>query len=113
MSAILSMRSVTKAYRGLTAIQDVSIDIDALTITSIVGPNGAGKSTLFNLISGYVRPTSGRIFSNGMDITSLPTYRIAELGIARAFQIAKPFPDLSVESNINVTSIFRLRGCRG
>ncbi|MBV7483831.1 ABC transporter ATP-binding protein [Bordetella sp. BOR01] len=109
---ILSLQSITKRYKGLTAINQVSIDIEPGTVTSIVGPNGAGKSTLFNLISGYVQPSEGRVLFQGQDITGKPTYAIAQLGIARAFQIAKPFPELSVQRNIHVGALFGRTGPR-
>jgi branched-chain amino acid transport system ATP-binding protein len=109
---LLSFRSVTKKYRGLTALSELSFDIDAASITSIVGPNGAGKSTIFNVISGYTEPTSGGIIFDGQTITGLAPYKICQIGIARAFQIAKPFPGLSVQENILVAASFGKAGPR-
>jgi ABC-type branched-subunit amino acid transport system ATPase component len=112
VSPILSLRGVSKFYKGVKAVQDVSIDIEQGQITSIVGPNGAGKSTLFNVITGYVQPTHGSVVFAGTDIVGKPTSEIAALGIARAFQIAKPLPELSVERNVHVASIFGRAGER-
>ena len=95
MSAILRVERLCKAFRGLQAMTEVLFEIAAGSITSIIGPNGAGKSTLFNLITGYLPPTAGEIAFNGRRITGMATNRIAELGIARAFQIARPFRDLT------------------
>ena len=112
MSTILSLKGISKFYKGVKAVQDVSIDIRQGHITSIVGPNGAGKSSIFNVITGYVQPTHGSVVFAGTDITGKPTCEIAALGIARAFQIAKPFPELSVERNVHVASIFGRAGVR-
>lgn len=103
---ILSGRGVTKSFRGLTAIQDVDFDIPAGAIYGLIGPNGAGKSTLFNLITGYYDLTRGEIRFQGRDISGLPTYRRNQEGIARAFQISKPFPALTVRENVRVGAMF-------
>jgi len=112
MSAILQVSGLCKSFRGLDAIVDVSFGIEAGSITSIIGPNGAGKSTLFNLITGYLTPTAGSIHYRGRDITGMPTNRIAELGIARAFQIARPFRDLTVFENVRIGALFGKTGPR-
>jgi len=109
---ILSLRNVSKHFRGLVAINDVSIDLAAGTISSLIGPNGAGKSTLFNLITGYLAPTTGTIHFGDLRIDRMPTQRIAALGIARAFQIAKPFPELSVLDNVRIGALFGKSGAR-
>lgn len=110
--SILQLEGLTKEFRGVRAIQGVTFTADAGRITSVVGPNGAGKSTLFNMISGYLRPTTGRVRFKGEDITELATYRIAQRGIVRAFQIAKPFPELSVQKNVAVAAMFGKAGAR-
>jgi ABC-type branched-subunit amino acid transport system ATPase component len=112
MNAILSLQGISKFYKGVKAVQDVSIDIRQGQITSIVGPNGAGKSSIFNVITGYVRPTHGSVVFAGRDITRKAPYEISALGIARAFQIAKPFPELTVERNVHVAAIFGRAGDR-
>jgi len=109
---ILRLSHVTKRFRGLVATNDVSLDLTEGTISSLIGPNGAGKSTLFNLVTGYVPPTAGAIFFRGRRIDGLATQRIAALGIARAFQIAKPFPELSVLDNVRIGALFGKSGPR-
>jgi len=109
---ILAVEHLSKSFRGLQAIADVTFAIEPDTITSIIGPNGAGKSTLFNLVTGYLPPTAGRIEFKGQPITGMRTNRIAELGVARAFQIARPFRELSVFENVRVGALFGKSGAR-
>ncbi len=109
---ILRLTNVTKRFRGLIAINDVSLDLAAGSISSLIGPNGAGKSTLFNLVTGYVPPSAGEIYFHGSRIDGVPTEKIAALGIARAFQIAKPFPELSVLDNVRIGAMFGKAGSR-
>lgn len=109
---ILRVESLSKRFRGLLAIRDVSFAIHPGSITSIIGPNGAGKSTLFNLVTGYLAPTAGDIHFRDTRITGMSTNRVAELGIARAFQIARPFRDLSVFENVRIGALFGKRGTR-
>jgi branched-chain amino acid transport system ATP-binding protein len=109
---ILSLRQVSKRFRGLVAINEVSLDLAEGAISSLIGPNGAGKSTLFNLITGYLAPTTGEIYFRARRIDTMPTQRIAALGIARAFQIAKPFPELSVLDNVRIGALFGKSGAR-
>jgi ABC-type branched-subunit amino acid transport system ATPase component len=109
---ILRVDGLSKSFRGLQAIADVSFAIEPGSITSIIGPNGAGKSTLFNLVTGYLPPTAGQIAFQGRSITGMATNRIAELGIARAFQIARPFRDLSVAENVRIGALFGKAGAR-
>jgi ABC-type branched-subunit amino acid transport system ATPase component len=110
--SLLEVRSLSKNFRGLAAISDVTFAIAEGTITSIIGPNGAGKSTMFNLITGYLAPTAGEVRFKERRITGLATNRIAELGIARAFQIARPFRDLSVFDNVRIGALFGKAGPR-
>lgn len=109
---LLTIDALTKQFKGLRAIADVSFSVERQSITSIVGPNGAGKSTLFNMISGYLKPTAGRISFDGQDVTGIAPYRICRQGIARAFQISKPFPELSVQENVLVAASFGRLGER-
>ena len=109
---ILQVDRLSKNFRGLAAIADVSFAIEPGSITSIIGPNGAGKSTLFNLVTGYLPPSQGEIRFQGRPITGMATNRIAELGIARAFQIARPFRDLSVFDNVRIGALFGKAGAR-
>jgi ABC-type branched-subunit amino acid transport system ATPase component len=110
--SILAVDKLSKNFRGLAAISDVSFSIEAGTITSIIGPNGAGKSTMFNLVTGYLEPSAGEIAFQGKRITGLATNRIAELGVARAFQIARPFRELSVFQNVRIGALFGKSGLR-
>ena len=113
MSApILRIEGATKRFRGLLAINDVSLVVPEGSICSLIGPNGAGKSTLFNLITGYLKPTAGAIHYKERRLEIIDTSRIGRLGIARAFQIAKPFPDLSVLDNVRVGALFGKDGAR-
>ena len=109
---ILRVEALSKRFRGLLAISDVSFAVDPGSITSVIGPNGAGKSTLFNLVTGYLAPTAGKVSFKERTITGLATNRIAELGIARAFQIARPFRDLSVAENVRIGALFGKMGVR-
>jgi branched-chain amino acid transport system ATP-binding protein len=110
--SILAVEHLSKNFRGLAAIADVSFSIEAGSITSIIGPNGAGKSTLFNLVTGYLEPSAGDIAFQGRRITGMATNRIAELGVARAFQIARPFRELSVYENVRIGALFGKAGPR-
>ena len=101
---ILEARELTKAFGGLVAVDDVSIQIKAQTMHAIIGPNGAGKTTLFNLLSGVMPPTQGEVFYKGENITSLPPYKRAHLGIGRSFQITNIFPNLTVLENIRLAA---------
>ena len=109
---ILRVEALSKRFRGLLAISDVSFAVEPGSITSVIGPNGAGKSTLFNLVTGYLAPTAGQVSFKERTITGLATNRIAERGIARAFQIARPFRDLSVAENVRIGALFGKKGLR-
>lgn len=100
--AIISTTGLTKAFGALVAVDHVSIQVQPGTIHSIIGPNGAGKTTLFNLISGNLSPTEGKVFFKGKDITNLPLHRTAHLGIGRSFQITNIFPNLTVLENVRL-----------
>lgn len=108
-SEILRVEGLSKRYKGLVATNDVSFSVKTNTITSVIGPNGAGKSTLFNLITGFTQPTSGEVYFEGRSLAGIVTHRRAELGIARAFQIARPFKDLTVFENVKVGALFGRR----
>ncbi len=110
--SILAVDRLSKNFRGLAAISEVSFAIEAGSITSIIGPNGAGKSTMFNLVTGYLEPSAGEIAFKGRRITGMATNRIAELGVARAFQIARPFRELSVAENVRIGALFGKAGPR-
>jgi branched-chain amino acid transport system ATP-binding protein len=103
---LLRAESLTKRFGGLVAVKDVSFTIAEGDLFAVVGPNGAGKTTLFNLINGVLLPDAGRIFFNGKDITRLPVYRRAPLGIGRTFQIPRPFGVASVRENVAIGALF-------
>jgi ABC-type branched-subunit amino acid transport system ATPase component len=112
VTALLSGHGVTKRFQGLTAIHGVDFEIPEGVIYGLIGPNGAGKSTLFNLVTGYCRPSKGEIRYRGERIDARPTYLLSQLGIARAFQISKPFPGMSVCDNVRVGAMFGRPGRR-
>jgi len=111
--ALLETDNLTKAFGALTAVNGVTLEVQAGTLHSIIGPNGAGKTTLFNLLTGQFPPTSGRIVFDGRDITGTPSHRIAHLGLARSFQRTNVFPALSLLDNVWVAAFARGRSWRG
>jgi branched-chain amino acid transport system ATP-binding protein len=110
---LLKTENLTKAFGALTAVNDVTLEVQAGTLHSIIGPNGAGKTTLFNLLTGQFPPTSGRIVFDGRDITGTPAHQIAHLGLARSFQRTNVFPALSLLDNVWVAAFARGRSWRG
>ena len=100
---ILETRDLSKSFAGYCAVDGVSLSIAPGTIHAIIGPNGAGKTTLFNLLSGFVVPTSGSVAFEGRDITGLAPHKIARRGIVRSFQINSIFPHLTVLDNVKVS----------
>ena len=105
----LVARGLTKQFGGLLAVDGVELTLEAGEIVGIIGPNGAGKTTLIHLISGVLLPTSGRIELRGRDITYRPAHERSRLGIARTFQIIRPFEDLIVRENVMVGALFARR----
>jgi branched-chain amino acid transport system permease protein len=109
---ILRLVGLSRQFRGLKAIDQIDLQIRTGSISAIIGPNGAGKSTLFNLVTGYLTPGSGEIWYERARIDGLPTYRLSRGGIARVFQIARPFHGLSVYDNVLVGALFGRAGAR-
>lgn len=97
---LLQIRNLNKNFGGLKAIQDVTMDLPAGVITTLVGPNGAGKTTLFNLITGHLVPTSGTVHWLGQPLKGIEPWRIARMGIVRTFQDLRLFSHMTVEENI-------------
>jgi len=97
---ILKVEHLNKAFGGLQATRDVSYQMQTGELSAIIGPNGAGKSTFFNLLTGFHKADSGRVFFQGKDITNRPPHRIARLGIARAFQISNIYLALTTYENV-------------
>ncbi|MHB1406238.1 MAG: ABC transporter ATP-binding protein [Desulfitobacteriaceae bacterium] len=104
---MLALTNVTKQFGGLTAIQNLSFEVQTGKIQGVIGPNGAGKSTLFNLITGLPHPTSGRIFFEGCEITDHQPYQIARSGIARTFQNIRLLPGMTVLETVMVGQLHR------
>jgi branched-chain amino acid transport system ATP-binding protein len=96
----LRIEGLSKHFGGVQAVKDVSFTVQAGERLAIIGPNGAGKTTLFNLLNGQEKPTTGRIYFFGQDITTMPTYRRAHLGQGRSFQLTSLFPKLTVLHNV-------------
>lgn len=94
--ALLEVRNLTMKFGSLLANSDVSFDVEKGTIVGLIGPNGAGKTTLFNCVAGLYKPTSGKIFFKGQDVTDIPAYKMAHLGVARTFQVVRPLKEMSV-----------------
>jgi branched-chain amino acid transport system ATP-binding protein len=99
---ILRTASLTKNFGGLVAVNNVNLAVRQGTIHAIIGPNGAGKTTLFNLITGVLKPTSGKVFFEDKDITGKPPHLISSLGLTRSFQVYSIFPNLTVLENIRL-----------
>jgi branched-chain amino acid transport system ATP-binding protein len=116
MSAALSARGLSRRFGGVTALRGVDLDLHPGRLLGVIGPNGAGKSTLVNLLTGHLRPTTGRVEVAGRDLTGARPWRIAHAGVARTFQIVKPFRGMTVADNVVVAVLFgqgRLRMLRG
>ncbi|AUM75746.1 ABC transporter ATP-binding protein [Paracoccus jeotgali] len=99
---ILEARNLTKCFKGFTAVDDLSLEVEKGTIHALIGPNGAGKTTCFNLLTKFLSPTSGEIYFRGKDITRATAAQIANMGIVRSFQISAIFPHMTVLENVRV-----------
>ena len=110
MTPLLAVENVSKSFGGLKAVADVSLTVTPGEICSVIGPNGAGKTTLFNIISGVLRPTSGRIVFDGTDLAGISPWRFAAKGIGRTFQNLALFPTMTVLDNVLVGIHSRTRG---
>jgi branched-chain amino acid transport system ATP-binding protein len=105
MGEILKVRNLTKRFKGLTAVNDVSFSVNKGEIFGLIGPNGAGKTTLFNAITGFLKPDSGDIFFQNERITNYEPYLVSAKGLCRTFQGTKNFSDLDVFDNIFVGAL--------
>jgi branched-chain amino acid transport system ATP-binding protein len=103
----LKVAGVSKSFMGLKALSDVSLTVEPGQIVGLIGPNGAGKTTLFNAISGFLKPDTGTVEFGGTSLLGLKPDRICRLGVARTFQIVKPFGDLTVLQNVAVGAFNR------
>jgi branched-chain amino acid transport system ATP-binding protein len=106
LNVLLHLEQVSKSFKGLRAVQSVTATVAEGEILGLIGPNGAGKTTLFNLITGFHRADTGRIVFNGGDITRLGADQRCKRGIARTFQLVRPFPDLTVLQNVAVGRVY-------
>ena len=103
---VLKAEGLSKRFGGLLAVQNVSFTQYAGEVLAVIGPNGAGKTTLLNLLSGVYRPTSGRLHLLGQDVTDRAIEHRCHLGLGRAFQIVRPFPEMTVHENVTVGALF-------
>jgi branched-chain amino acid transport system ATP-binding protein len=102
MSALLAVEGVTKRFRGLTALSGVSFEVARGEMAVVIGPNGAGKTTLFNVITGFARPEEGRVALAGEPVAGLAPHAIVRRGLARTFQIPRPFKSLTVGESVAI-----------
>jgi branched-chain amino acid transport system ATP-binding protein len=106
----LSIENVAMHFGGLRALDDVSFEVERGSVLGLIGPNGSGKTTLMNVISGVFKPVHGSVRFNGKRIADVPTYTVCRLGIARTFQVVKPFANLSVRENVAVGAMYGRNG---
>ena len=109
---VLEIRGLTKRFRGLVALDHVDFTVPEGTICGLIGPNGAGKSTMFNLVTGFLPPSEGEIRFRGTPVTGWSPQQAGRSGVARAFQIARPFPGLTVRQNVRIGALFGRSGPR-
>ena len=105
MNPLLEARAISRSFGGVQALDRIELSVNGGEVLGLIGPNGAGKTTLFNVICG-LRPTAGRVLFKGEDITGLPPHQICRRGIARTFQLTRPFAELSVRDNIAAAVLF-------
>jgi branched-chain amino acid transport system ATP-binding protein len=113
MSALLEVRHVSRSFRTTLAVDDVSFEVQPGELLGLIGPNGAGKSTLFNLVAGVIAPSSGQIIFDGKPIQGWKSHDIARVGVARTFQIPKPYRQLSVIENVMLSAFLREKSIAG
>lgn len=106
---ILELDNIRKVFGGVVAVDDLSVCVDTGSVTSVIGPNGAGKTTVFNMITGFLPPTAGRISCSGKVLNRLRPHDIAAFGVARTFQNVRLFPQMSVLENVMVGRHLRSR----
>jgi branched-chain amino acid transport system ATP-binding protein len=109
MSALLEVQGVSRTFGATRAVDNISFAVRPGELLGLIGPNGAGKSTLFNLIAGVMPPSGGKIVLDGTDVTGSKSYDMARAGVARTFQIPKPYRQLSVIENVMISAFLRER----
>jgi branched-chain amino acid transport system ATP-binding protein len=105
MTSALTVEQVSVSFDGLKALSNVTLEVPSARITGLIGPNGAGKTTMVNVMTGFQKPTSGRIALDGEDIGGLPAHEVRRRGVARTFQSGRLFGELSVADNLEVTGV--------
>ena len=110
--ALLELREVTRWFGGLRAVGDLSFGVEQGEILGLIGPNGAGKTTVFNLVTGFVRPSSGEVLLEGRSLAGLRPHAVTARGVARTFQVVKPFGGLSTRENVTLAAFLRHRARR-
>jgi branched-chain amino acid transport system ATP-binding protein len=106
MPPLLTIRNLSKSFGKVAAVHDLSFDVESREILGIIGPNGAGKTTTFNLITGEISPDKGEVIFGGKEVTYDPTFKKCRMGIARTYQIPKPFANMTVLENLLVGAIY-------
>ena len=101
-NTLIKVENIVKTFGGLVALNDCSLEIKDKAITGIIGPNGSGKTTLFNVITGNLKPDTGKVFYNGVEITNEESHDLFHLGVLRTFQIAHEFSNMTVIENLMV-----------
>jgi branched-chain amino acid transport system ATP-binding protein len=107
---VLETKGLGRRFGGLKAVDDVSFSVPEGEVLGVIGPNGAGKSTFINLVTGHIKPTSGHVLIEGQDMTGAKPWAIAHAGVARTFQIVKPFRGMSVRENVAVGILYGRKG---
>jgi branched-chain amino acid transport system ATP-binding protein len=110
---LLTVRSLSKRFGGFLAVNQVSFEVKAGEILGLIGPNGSGKSTTFNLIAGALAPTAGSVVFQGAEIAGLPAHLVCRKGIARTFQIPRPFRKLTLLDNVTLAAFYAAAGTVG
>ncbi|MGI9156414.1 MAG: ABC transporter ATP-binding protein [Marmoricola sp.] len=105
-TALLETKGLSRRFGGLQAVSDISFSVPAGQVLGVIGPNGAGKSTFINLVTGHIKPTTGRVLIDGKDMTGVRPWAIAHAGVARTFQIVKPFRGMTVRENVAVGVLY-------
>lgn len=109
---LLEVTDVSRSFRGVRAVDGVSLTVEEGSIQGIIGPNGAGKTTFFNIVAGAIKPDSGRIVVGGLDVTGLPAHKIAKAGVLRTFQLMRPFATMTVLDNVTIAAMTHIRSRR-
>jgi len=109
VSTLLETRKLTKRFGGITAVKEVDFKVEKGVIKGLIGPNGSGKTTLINCITGVHRPDEGRVFFESRDITGLPPHRVAKIGVARTWQIVRPFKKMTVLEAVMTSALIRVK----